>query len=147
MTYELMKTEHLPAVEKLQQDWFAENITYGFVAGTARQIADAMTPYCLVAKDGGRVVGFIMAEVKHGNEFCIFPNGADFLEIFDLYVAKEYRSKGVGKELLLRCENIARESGINYVHLSSATKDGEAVRKFYTGNDYTVWTTSFFKAL
>ena len=88
-----------------------------------------------------------MAEIRNDNEFCIFPDGVSYLEINDLYVVKEYRSHGIGKELLNCCEKIARENGIEYIFLLSATKDAEAVRKFYTNNGFTIWTTNFFKKL
>jgi len=147
MLYEPMKKEHAGEVEKLQREWFAEDITYGFVAGTAEQIAESVTPYCLIAKDGDRIVGFIMAELCKDNEKCIFPAGVSFVEINDFFVTKAYRSRGIGRALIRACEDAARENGIKHVLLSSATKDAEAVRRFYTGNGYTIWTTVFCKNL
>jgi ribosomal protein S18 acetylase RimI-like enzyme len=145
MIYELMQNEHLIDVEKLQQEWQSENITYGLVAGTINQISEAMTPYCLIAKDGEKIIGYLMAKIKNDNEYCVFPNGVTFIDVTDLFVTSAYRSRGIGKELLNQCEKITRKNGIKYVLLSSATKDAEAIRKFYTGNGYTIWTTQFFK--
>ena len=147
MIYELMQKEHLLEIEKLQQDWQSENITYGLVAVTVDQISEAMTPYCLVAKDNGSVVGYLMAELRESNEYCVFPKGVSFVDVSDLFVTPKYRSRGVGKELLNKCEEIARADGIEHMLLSSATKDAEAVRKFYTNNGYTIWTTQFFKTI
>ena len=147
MTYEIMKTEHLEEVEKLQQEWASENITYGLVAGTLQQISDALTPYCFVLKDDQKIIGYLMAEIRQDNTYCVFPEGAGYIEVFDLYIAKAYRSRGFGKELLCLCEKEAHKNGIKYMLLSSATKDAEAIRNFYTSNDYTVWTTQFFKNL
>ena len=142
-----MKKEHLTEVEKLQQEWVSENITYGFVAGTIEQISEAMTPYCLIVKDGKKMIGYLMAEIRNDNEFCIFPDGISYIEVNDLYVVKKYRSHGIGKELLNQCEKIARKNGIEYIFLLSATKDSENIRKFYTKNGFTIWTTNFFKKL
>ena len=142
-----MKEEHSEDVEKLQQEWASEDITYGLVAGTAQQIAEALTPYCFVLKYEQKTIGYLMADIREESDFCIFPKGADFIEVYDLYIAKAYRSCGFGKELLYQCEEEARKNGIKYVLLSSATKDAEAVRNFYTNNDYTIWTTQFFKSL
>ena len=147
MLYELMKEGHLIEVERLQQEWASENITYGVVAGTYQQIAEAMTPYCFVAKDGENIIGYLMAELRQDNEYCVFPNGVGYVEIHDLFVSKTHRSCGIGKELLAKCENEARKNGIKHMLLSSATKDAEAVRNFYTNNEYTIWTTQFFKTL
>lgn len=147
MIIEKMKAAHVETVEKLQQEWAQENITYGVAAGTQQQIAEAITPYCFVLKDEQKIIGYLMAEIRKENEYCVFPHGADFIEVHDLYIAKNYRSCGLGKELLCHCEKEAQKNGIKYVLLSSATKDAEAVRNFYTNNNYTVWTTQFFKRL
>ena len=145
MIYELMQNKHLIDVEKLQQEWQLENITYGLVAGTIDQISEALTPYCLIAKDGENTVGYLMAECRNDNEYCVFPKGVSFIDVTDLFVTSKYRSQGIGRELLVQCEKIASENGIKHVLLSSATKDAETIRKFYTGNGYTIWTTQFFK--
>jgi len=147
MTYETMTKEHLEAVEKLQQEWAAENITYGFVAGTPSQILEALTPYCYVLIDGEKVIGYLMAEVQQKNEYCVFPKGISFIEVFDLFITKNYRSRGLGKELLCLCEKEACQNGIKHILLSSATKDAETIRNFYASNDYMIWTTQFFKSL
>ena len=145
MVYETMNKKHLPEIQRLQREWFDEDITYGHVAGTIDQIEEMLTEYCLIARNGNAIIGYIMAEVRHGGEFCVFPKGAGNMEITDLYVGKGYRSRGIGRELIRRCEEMARRDGINHFSLSSATKDAEAVRRFYTDNGYAVWTTHFFK--
>jgi len=148
MTCETMKSSHLDGVAKLQLEWVDENITYGFAAGTAEQIAEAMTPFCYVMKRADKIIGYLMAEVRHSNEYCVFPKGASFVEVYDLFVTNEYRSHGVGKKLLEHCEQEARAAGIKHILISSATKDADAVRNFYANkNDYTIWTTQFFKHL
>jgi ribosomal protein S18 acetylase RimI-like enzyme len=147
MIYETMKREYLKDVMKLQEEWFTENITYGFVAGTIDQIAESMTPYCFVAKDEQKIIGFVMAEIRQDNENCIFPNGVSYIEITDVFITKEYRSHGIGRELLIQCEKTALKNDVKFILLSSATKDSVAVRKFYTENGYKIWTTSFFRSL
>jgi ribosomal protein S18 acetylase RimI-like enzyme len=147
MTCETMKTEHLEEIAQLQQQWADEQITYGLVAGTPEQIAADLTPYCYVLKDAQQIIGYLMAEVRCDNEYCVFPSGAGFVEVNDLFIAKDYRSRGLGKTLLSQCETDARQNGIQHMLLSSATKDAEAIRGFYISNGYTIWTTQFFKSL
>jgi 8-oxo-dGTP diphosphatase len=64
-----------------------------------------------------------------------------------LYVQKEYRSLGIASKLLELCEQKAMQDGIIHYFVSSATKDAEAVRKFYVDNGYSIWTTHFFKRI
>jgi len=147
MTCETMQIEHLEEIAQMQQEWAAEQITYGLVAGHAEQIAADLTPYCYVLKDAQQIIGYLMAEVRHDNEYCVFPKGTSFVEVNDLFIRKDHRSRGLGKTLLSQCENDARQNGIQHMLLSSATKDAEAVRHFYTSNGFTIWTTQFFKSL
>ena len=75
----------------------------------------------------------------------VFPKGADFLQVNDLYVSPAYRSNHIGEKLLSLVEEKATENNIEHFYLSSATKDAEAVRRFYQRNGYRIWTTVFFK--
>ncbi len=147
MKYEIMNKEDALEIEKLQEDWSREDITYGLVVETVDKINDKLTPYCFIAKDEENTIGYIMAEIKFDNKNCVFPLGVNYLFVNDLYVSKEYRSQGIGRILLEIVEKKAQEDGIEFVLLSSATKDSEAVRKFYTKNEYSIWTTVFYKNL
>ncbi|MCL2364245.1 MAG: GNAT family N-acetyltransferase [Defluviitaleaceae bacterium] len=147
MTYEIMNSEHVEGVCKLHNEVAAEEIIFGVVPVTAEQIGAMLTPYCFVLKDRTEIVGFLLAELRHDSEFCVFPKGASYIEVHDLFIDKHYRSRGLGKTLLRHCEHEARNNGIQHMSLSSATKNAEAIRRFYTDSDYTVWTTHFFKNL
>lgn len=147
MIYELMTKKHLKTIEKLQQEWVAEDITYGVAAGTIEQLEELLTPYCFVVKNEQEIIGYLMAEAHKDNEFCIFPIGASYIEVYDLFVTKKYRASGFGKKLLQLCEEKAAQNGIKQMLLSSATKDADTIRDFYTQNDYKIWTTQFFKTL
>ena len=145
VTYEPMKQKHLPAVAALQQSWEAEGSVYGLLADSETDIAGQLSPYCWVALDEGAVVGFVLATAHEGNEACVFPKGACYVEVDALYICPAYRSQGLGRQLLALCEQRAQGDGVQYFRLMSASKDAEAIRRFYTGNGYKVWSTEFFK--
>lgn len=147
MIIEKMTASHLHEVKLLQCEWEDENITYGVIAGTVEQIAEGLSPFCYIVKEKDKFIAYLMAEVKYGNEYCVFPTGVSFIEVYDLFVTKDYRSCGIGGKLLRHCEQEAFSAGIKHMLLSSATKDSETVRNFYTNNDYSIWTTQFFKNL
>ena len=138
-------SEYAEAVVKLQQDWVYENITYGFVAETVESILALPNDYFYVALDGETVVGYLSAEVIRHNEYNIFPVGANYLQVNDLYVKAGYRNAGIGEQLLKTAEETAEKNGVCHILISSATKDADAVRRFYTRNGYNIWTTCFFK--
>lgn len=145
ITYKQFSAEYTGAVLALQHAWVYEDITYGVVNESEEDILGYANDYFYIAVDGEKVVGYITAEVLGGNKYNLFPIGADYLQVSDLYILKEYRSKKIGEELLSLVEKKAYESGIKHIFITSATKDADAIRKFYTQNGYGIWTTMFFK--
>ena len=73
-----------------------------------------------VAKDGGRVVGF----VGYGKA----REEADAGEVFAIYVLEEYQKRGVGYALMRRALSLLEGCRVVYVWL---LKDNEKARRFY----------------
>jgi 8-oxo-dGTP diphosphatase len=63
----------------------------------------------------------------------------------DLYIDKKYRGRRIGEKLLALVEQKADKSNVQHIFISSATKDADAVRRFYQREGYGVWSTSFYK--
>ncbi|MGI6704909.1 MAG: GNAT family N-acetyltransferase [Clostridia bacterium] len=145
ITYKQFTHEYAEMILKLQHTWVYENITYGVVNETKEDILEHAKDYFYMAVDGEKVVGYITAEVVRDNEYNLFPMGADFLRVNDLYIRQEYRGNKIGEKLLSLVERKAYENGIKHIFITSATKDADAVRNFYTRNGYDIWTTTFFK--
>lgn len=83
----------------------------------------------LVGVLDGKVVGFIHVEryeVLYAESMC---------NVLGLAVAKNYRRRGFGKELLFAAEEWARENGIFMMRLNSGMKRKEA-HLFYRNNGY-----------
>ncbi|MCQ6558955.1 GNAT family N-acetyltransferase [Paenibacillus mendelii] len=138
---------YVPQMHQLQQIWAFENITYGVVTDDIADLTAAITPYCYIALNGDTVIGYLTASVVEANEMNIFPRGGSFIRVDDVYILREFRSLGIGRQLLARCEQQAVQDGMNHFMVSSATKDAETVRKFYMNNGYHIWTTHFFKRI
>lgn len=145
ITYKQFTPEYTNAVLELQHTWVYENITYGVVNETKEDMLGYAKDYFYIAVDGEKVVGYITAEVVGDNEYNLFPMGADFLRVNDLYIRKEYRGNKIGEKLLSLVEKKAYKNGLKHIFITSATKDADAIRKFYTQNGYGIWTTMFFK--
>ena len=145
INYKPLSTEHLETVMKLQQIWAYEDITHGFICDTYEEFERCINDYSFVAIDGDKIVGFIDAEVINDNKYNVFPIVTDYLMVNDLYVVKEYRSQKIGRQLLVLCEESAAKNGITNIFLSSAVRDAESIRKFYTDNGYKIWSTMFYK--
>lgn len=148
ITYRPFENTDTKDIIKLQNEWVKENITYGYQADSVDEIVNYNKEYFYVAIDGGRVVGYVTAEicVNDGLGYMnVYPKGTKYLQVNDLYVCSDCRSNRIGEKLLSLVEEKAKENNFQHFFISSATKDAEAVRRFYRRNGYQIWTTVFFK--
>ena len=95
-----------------------------------------------VAEEGGRVLGWIDVLLS------FHLQSGHRAEIGGLVVSAEARSQGIGRQLLLRAEQWAREQGMSEVLLRSNSKRADAHR-FYLRENYKQVKTSavFIKSL
>jgi ribosomal protein S18 acetylase RimI-like enzyme len=85
----------------------------------------------LVAKEGEELIGASIIGMQNP---LIWVDGKKY-EIFALGVLPKYRNKGIGKELVLKSEEVAKESGAESVILDTH-ESMPATRKFYKELDY-----------
>ena len=132
------------AVHQLDLDWEAEEVTYGFGPSSPDEIREALGPYLLVAVVADEIIGYSRGAVHISRDLCVFEEGERHLEIYDLYVAKPYRSAGVGGKLVERMKEIARRNGIRRFRVHSATKDLDSVLKFYRNHGFNTWNMEMY---
>ncbi|HEY9705032.1 MAG TPA: GNAT family N-acetyltransferase [Allocoleopsis sp.] len=73
---------------------------------------------CLVAVyTNNSQVEFVVGTVEMNLRFSTWHNSAEYLYISNLAVAKDYRRKGVARELLLKCERTALKWGFSELYL------------------------------
>ena len=136
---------HLEKIIELEKEWVLENITYGVVGSTKEEIMQNVNDYFYLALHNEKVVGYIICEEIHNNEYNIFENGSTYLRVNDIYVLKEYRNKKIGENLLKIIEEKAKTNEIKQILISTATKEAETIKRFYERNRYKIWTQIFFK--
>ena len=133
---------------RIQNEWVKENITYGYCADIVDEIVNYDKEYFYLAVDNNRVIGYVTAKIciNDGLGYMnVYPKGAQYLQVSDLYVCSDYRNNRIGEKLLSLVEEKAKENHVQHFYISSAAKDAEAVRRFYQRNGYQIWTTVFFK--
>lgn len=79
------------------------------------------------ANEAGEVVGFLSGEIREGSP-AFSPK--TWAAVEDIYVTREHRSRGLGRDLLDACAEWARDNGANGVSLQVAAGN-ERARKFY----------------
>jgi ribosomal protein S18 acetylase RimI-like enzyme len=85
---------------------------------------------CLIVKDGERPVGYAVAEPK------IFGYRlSKYMEIDNMGVSPDYRSKGIGTELIRRVTEIAKEKGYQKIFVNAYWGNTKAV-SFYEKNGF-----------
>jgi GNAT superfamily N-acetyltransferase len=117
ITYKPFIPEYTDAVLELQHIWVYENITSGVVNETKEDILGYSNNYFYIAVDGEQVVGYINAEVVGDNKYNLFPMGANYIRVNDLYIRKEYRGNKIGVKLLSLIEKKACDNGIKHIFL------------------------------
>lgn len=148
ITYKQFENTDVWDIIRLQNEWVKENITYGYCADSFDEIVNYNKEYFYLAVDGGQVIGYVIAEIciNDGDGYMnVCPKEEKYLRVNDLYVCSDYRNNRIGEKLLSFVEEKAKENHIQHFFISSATKDADAVRRFYQRNGYQIWTTVFFK--
>lgn len=149
MTYDVSEVELTDAIcarlIELSQTWEAEDNCYGYVANTR---ADIEGHRIFVARAQGEIIGFLLSSMHTAhNIHSIIPDGTEYFEIDELYVAAEHRGSGAGAALF-KCAQQAAGEVAEYMMLGTASKNWRAVLHFYIdhmGMDY--WSARLFKRL
>lgn len=144
LTIRECKPEDVEAVHRLDLDWEAEGITYGFGPSSPDETREALGPYLLVAVAAGEIIGYSRGAVHVSRDLCIFEEGEEHLEICDLYVREPYRSAGVGGRLVERMKEIAGRNGIRRFRVHSATIDLDPVLRFYRSHGFKTWCLEMY---
>jgi len=137
--------EKLPQVLALQEQWAAEEITYGYVSGNMAQLLTALEDTFLLAVEDDRIVGYITASAHISEGTAVIPANACYLEIDDLYVIRPRRGQGIGKALLDAVLARAEAAGIEYQLLYSSTKDIRRILSFYEECGFSSWYVQMYR--
>jgi ribosomal protein S18 acetylase RimI-like enzyme len=124
------KKSDLPAIGKLLAELVnamddTEGIDIGIALKTCEQLLNHVKSHFLVAEIGASLVGFINFTVRQ-TLLHQSPSGL----IDELVVTKEYRGKGVGKQLVLATLEKCRQLGCCEVEVSTEKTNVKA-REFY----------------
>ena len=136
-------------IEKLisiSADWEAENSTYGY---RKNERSDIEGNRIFLAEQDGKLLGYLFGqEEKSERATSIMVDGTPYFEIEELYVIPEFRNQGVGRALFQFVEQELKAEGIEYMMLSTATKNYKKILHFYIdelGMDF--WSARLFKKL
>ena len=141
-----LNDELLEKLISMSAEWEAENSTYGYRKNDRSDIEG--NRIFLAEQDGG-ILGYLFGhEEKSERASSIMADGTPYFEIEELYVVPSHRSEGVGRALFQNAEQTVKAAGIEFIMLSTATKNYKSILHFYIdelGMDF--WSARLFKKL
>ena len=141
-----LNNELLETLISMSAEWEAENSTYGY---RKNDRSDIEGNRIFLAEQDGEILGYLFGhEEKSDRASSIMADGTPYFEIEELYVVPSYRSKGVGRMLFHDVEQVVKAAGIEFIMLSTATKNYKSILHFYIdelGMDF--WSARLFKRL
>jgi ribosomal protein S18 acetylase RimI-like enzyme len=149
VTIRSASVEDVDVVHELEVRWAAEGVTLAYSPATTSALSSYVGECFFVAEHAGATIGFVVGQTKTeaGSNQAVVPKGERYLEVLDLYVLPEHRSSGVGRTLMDTAAAWAKQKGIRYILVYSATKDVDRILRFYRSCGFQSWFVQLFRDL
>ena len=115
----------------LSHIWAEEDISNGLVPNNK----DDLKEPCYIALDNSKIVGYIFGHFYNNEKKVSIPQGEipigeRCFDIDELYVLKQYRNQGIGKNLYLLLEKEVKDE-VKFITLGTSTRDYRKIFHFY----------------
>ncbi len=139
-------------IRRAKENDYAElMVLYGIFVGEDRysrhdgdsfkEVLKSPNNYVFIVEASGKVIGFATVSIK---TLVRYPKPV--AELDELFVIEEFRKNGIGKQLVDRVEEVAKERDCYRLYIASA-KRFETAHTFYEGAGYTKYGYHFYKDL
>jgi len=130
----------------MSEDWENENSCHGYRKNGREDIEP--NRIFLVERDG-EIVGYLFGnETKAERTSSVIAANTPYFELEEIYVVPTHRSEGVGRALYQFAEEKLKGEGLEYIMLSTATKNWRSILHFYIDElDMEFWNARLFKKL
>ncbi len=120
-------------ITKRKEDFSVSDISYGWTKEQLERCINIEDDVLLVAEDEENVVGFVTSQYHK-------PTGKVTIE--NVYVAEEYRKRGIGSRLMNECIKQLKEKGATYACAMVKTDNKQTIEflesvGFNRGYDFT----------
>lgn len=125
----------------LYNDFVGEDRYSKYDNDSFKEVLKSPANYILVVEEDGKLIGFATLSVRR---LVRYPR--PIAELDELYVVETFRGKGIGKQLIAKIEEIAKEKNCYRVYIGSANRF-ETAHKFYQTLGYEKYGHHFYKNL
>lgn len=145
--YRKGQKEDLTPIIELSMLWQKEDITVGYenVTWTPEKLEKKLNDYFYIVELHGVVIGYAFGEIRCGNAEPVIPQADVYLEIHEVYIRPEHRSKGVGKELVRCLTDKACENQIERALIGSSNRRWKDTASFYEELGFNMWYIQMYK--
>lgn len=147
-TIRVAASQDLGTIAALEKDWEREGSTIGFQAGGVASFSnyiDATDQAIWVAECAKEVVAYISVTVHRTSKLAVVPHDAPYLDIDDLYVSPEHRSRSLGAQLVDAAIEFARTRGVQYAAVFTSSSRVADIMRFYASQGFEPWGIQFFR--
>lgn len=145
MKFRRATAEDCEDILKLQKQWAAEDITYGFKAEALETLETKIRCLSYIAEAEDEIIGFLTASIREAKALAVMKAGEKYIEIEDIYVSGKYRDQGIGSKLIETVLEEASKQGIERAMVYSASKDMDNIIAFYRKHGFKSWYIEMFK--
>jgi ribosomal protein S18 acetylase RimI-like enzyme len=142
----------LSTIQKLSFELFRDNAQYDhdlivdwpFLEAGEKYFKDNLEnpqAICLISEEDSNPVGYIVSSPKE-----LSYRKSKYFEINDMCVLPEYRSQGIGSQLIKRVEQLAKEQGYQRFFVGSYAQNSKAIA-FYQKNGFEVVDVGLEKSI
>ena len=142
---EFKNESDIPTLVELSKTFEEENICNGIVADDYDYFKKVDVA---VARLKGEIIGYIHGRFEYkteNNKFFYVGQKTYYIE--EMYIKKEYRSMGVGKELFKFIEEYAKMESAEYIEVTAVSKDYKRLLDFYEEVGMMYWYSELNKKL
>ena len=136
----------LKTLISMSEDWENENSCHGYRRNSREDIEPNLI---FLAERDGEILGYLFGNKTEAERTSsVIAEKTPYFEIEELYVVPSHRSEGVGRAIYQFAEEKLKGEGIEYIMLSTATKNWRSILHFYIdelGMEF--WNARLFKKL
>ena len=145
LVVEFKNENDIDTLVKLSKTFENENICNGIVADDYDFFKKTDVA---VARLNGEIVGYIHGRFEYKTENNkYFYVGQKTYYIEEIYVKKEYRSIGIGRELFKFIESYAKMEECEYIEVTAVSRDYKRLLDFYCELGMEYWYSELHKKL